>query len=69
MGIKDYRRRVSEKHHRWLVSRRGESIAIPQARIQKTMEMIVEYMGPDMKVIRPGVPGKSDLILESADGY
>lgn len=37
-------------------------------KIEKTIQMIEEYMGEGMKVTKPAMQGKSDLILTSADG-
>jgi hypothetical protein len=42
------------------------SEAVRIARIKGVMQKIEDYMGEDMKVMVPG-PGKSDLILTSAD--
>ena len=46
----------------------GAESAQRMVRIEKTIQMIEEYMGERMKVTKPGVQGKSDLILTSADG-
>lgn len=47
----------------------GGNVEVAQGKVvvAKTIKMIEEYMGTSMKITKPGVKGKSDLILTSAD--